>query len=211
VFKQLFRGLLILIVVAGLVWFFAPRILNNAANTTLSSANSSLAQGLAQFIPATLTTQKKSGGDLQVQLNGLDANTTYEVTLDQGSCGTVSKDLGHATSDKNGNFSGVFTLASFDSKQTWFLDVHQAVASGVSIACGQLQTSQAASSQIINAAENGPGVFSGVSSTPTPDPSQSTSPQVTPTATQGLPNVPDTGADPGTDQNYDNGQYPRKY
>ncbi len=208
-FKSLVRILLILVVVGALVWIFSPRIFNNAANTLLTSADSAVAnaQGLAQFVPADATGQNKSG-DLQINLSGLQANTSYEITLDESQCGLVNKDLGGATSDKNGSFYIELPLSSLDTKQTWFVDVHQQGVQGPSVACGQLETNQDSGTQAVNAAQSGPNVFGGPQSLPN-DQNQSNTPTTGGTTPpSGLPN---TGADPGNGQQYDNSKYPRKY
>ncbi|HEY1351948.1 MAG TPA: hypothetical protein VGF67_20195, partial [Ktedonobacteraceae bacterium] len=170
----------------------------------LTSADTSIAnaQGLAQYIPAGVTEQNKLG-DLQVNLSGLLAGTSYEITLDESQCGLVDKDLGRVTSDGNGNFYIEFPLTSLDSKQTWYVDIHQVGAQGPSVACGQLETNQASSTQAVNASQSGPNVFG--ASQPVPN-DQSASP--TGTSPKGLPN---TGAGPAKGQAYNNSTYPRKY
>lgn len=205
-FRSLLRIIMILIVIGALLWIFAPRIFSNAANTLLSSVNSSVAnaQGLAQFIPAGATSQGKSG-DLQVNLSGLLPRTSYEITLDEGQCGQVSQDLGHATSDGNGGFYIELPLSSLDTHQSWFVDIHEQSQYGQSVACGQLQTNQNSSTQAINASKAGPNIFGGQPSLPNDQGQNSTTGSSTPS---GLPN---TGANPGDGQQYDNSGYPRKY
>ncbi len=212
-FKSLFRIILILIVGGGLLWFFAPRIFNNAANSLISSNDPSVAnaQGLAQFIPAEATSLGKSG-ELQINLSGLLSNTSYEITLDEGQCGQVSKDLGQATSDNNGNFYIELPLSSLDTSQTWFVDIHQQGEYGQSVACGQLQTNQDSSAQAINASQSGPNVFGGQPSLPNDQGQGDTpTPSATGTGTSTPSGLPNTGANPGNGQQYDNTGYPRKY
>jgi hypothetical protein len=222
VFKALTRIILILIVVGGLIWFFAPRIIDNASNSLLSATNSSLSQvqGLAQFIPSSVTEQNKGSGDLQVQLSGLEPNTVYDVTLDQSQCSTISKDLGTITADGSGGVYIVFTVGSLDNNQGWYVDVHQQNSLGETVACGQLETNKTSDAQVINSTQDGPGVFSGQAESPTPTTqSQSvtsesnSNPVAGSTTTPATPpqGLPDTGANPGNNQNYDNNQYPRKY
>ena len=204
-FTKLFRLLLILVIVGALIWFLAPRISDGAANSFINSPISQ-AQGLAQFVPASTSSSTNAKGDLQVNLTGLTPNTTYEVSLDQGQCGSSSKDLGPAKSDASGNFYIELPMTSLDTKQTWYIDVLQ---QGQSVACGLLQTDQSTSSQAINA--GGPNVFG-------PQPTQGTQGQTnTPASSQNsntsstLPNMPVTGVNSGSSQQYDNNQYPRKY
>jgi hypothetical protein len=194
VFRRLFRWLVILAVVIALIWIFAPRLFNNAANSLISSINStaSQAQGLALFVPAGPNSPNRSQGDLQINLTGLNPNTTYALTLDQGQCGGVSKDLGQRKSDANGHLYIEIPLASLDITRTWFVNVLQ---QGQSVACGLLQTNQSSSTQAINATQSGPNVFG-----PQTGANQS--------APGGLPN---TGVKPGGNQQYRNNQYPRKY
>jgi hypothetical protein len=218
VFKRLFRLLLLLVVVGALIWFLAPRIFNSAANSLISSTTSQ-AQGLAQFVPADVSSANK--GDLQINLTGLTPNTTYQLTLDQVQCGMgVSTSLGQATSDANGSFYVEFPLTSIDTRQTWYVDVLQ---DGQSVACGLLQTNQNVSSQVINASQSGPNVF-GPQGSPSAQPTQDAqnqanstpTPGATPTANSDANNkpvkgLPNTGVDSGGNQQYDNNQYPRKY
>jgi hypothetical protein len=204
VFRTLFRIILILVVVGTLVWIFSPRIFNNAANTLLTSVDASIAnaQGLAQYVPAAVTGQSHSG-DLQVNLSGLQASTSYEITLDESQCGLVNKDLGGVTSDGGGTFYIELPLASLDTTQTWFVDVHQQGTQGPSVACGQLETNQDSGTQAVNASQSGPNIFG--DSQPLPN-NQSASSTGTPPS--GLPN---TGVGPDDGQSYNNSTYPRKY
>ncbi len=206
-FRCLFRVILIVAVGGALLFFFAPRIFNNAANSIISSANASVAQGLAQYIPAGINSAGKSG-DLQINLSGLTPSTPYEITLDQGQCGLTSQDLGAVTSDSNGNFYIELPLASLDTNQTWFVDVHQEGADGQSVACGQLSTNQDASVQVVKASQSGPNVFG--AQTPIPTGTATATATGTPSASTS-PSLPNTGANPGSNQQYDNSQYPRKY
>lgn len=202
--KTLFRVVLIIAVGGALLWFLAPHIFNDAANSILSSTDSTIAhaQGLAQYIPPDASTSGKSG-DLQVNLSGLTPSTSYEITLDEGQCGTVSKNLGSVTSDGSGNFYIELPLASLDTGQTWFVDVHQNGADGPSVACGQLSTNQDAGAQVVSSSQSGPNVFG--PQTP------ATSSSATGSTGTSTPSLPNTGADPGNNQQYDNNQYPRKY
>lgn len=203
-FKSLLRIILILVAVGVLLFFFAPRIFNSAANSLIHSVDSSAknAQGLAQFIPADATSQGTSG-DLQVNLSGLLPRTSYEITLDESQCGLVNKDLGKATSDGSGNFYIELPLSSLDTNQTWFVDIHQQGAEGVSVACGQLQTNQNA----VNNSQSGPNLFGAPPSLPN-DQGTPTPGATGPSTPNGLPN---TGANPGNGQQYQNNGYPRKY
>ena len=216
-FRALTRILFILVIVGALLWFFAPRIIDNASNSLLSATNTSLSQvqGLAQFIPSSVTEQDKGSGDLQVQLSGLDPNAVYDVTLDQGQCTATSKDLGTITADGSGGVYIVFTLGSLDNNQTWYVDVHQQNESGATVACGQLETNKTSNAQVISSSQSGPGVFSGQAESPTPTSqgvtSESNSNPVSGSTTTPLQGLPNTGADPGNGQQYNNNQYPRKY
>ncbi|HEY3993066.1 MAG TPA: hypothetical protein VGM01_09335 [Ktedonobacteraceae bacterium] len=208
-FTKVFRLLLIVVVVGALIWFLAPRVLNSAANSIISSSGSQ-AQGLAQFVPASAGSSPNAKGDLQVNLTGLTPNTTYEVSLDQGQCGSPNTDLGPAKSDANGNFYIELPMNALNNNQTWYIDVLQ---QGQSVACGQLQTDQNASAQAISA--GGPNVFGPQPTqgtqgqTDTPTTSSSSVPNSTTSST--LPNLPVTGVNSGGNQQYDNNQYPRKY
>lgn len=202
--KTVQRVVIILIVVGGALWFLSPRLFDQAANSLITSASSvSHAQGLAQFVPANVNQTKK--GALQVKIDGLSPNTVYDVTLDQGQCGANGIDLGTINSDGNGSFDNSFSLANLRQDVTWFIDIHQQNAGGQSVACGQLETNATSGSQVIT----GPNVFGGSQSLPN-DQGQNQTPTTTGTTNQpsGLPN---TGADPGNNQNYDNNTYPRKY
>lgn len=212
-FKMLTRLILIMVIGAALFWIFAPHIFGNAANSIISSVDSSVAQaqGLAQFVPAGLTSQGQGkSGDLQVNLNSLLPNTVYEITLDQGQCGVAGQDLGQVTTDDSGSFYIELPLKTLDTSQTWFVDIHQQSAQGSSVACGQLQTNQDSSAQASNAAQSGPNVFSGSQSLPN-DPSSGNTPTPTTTSPSTPSGLPNTGANPGNGQQYDNNKYPRKY
>lgn len=208
VFKTVFRVLLTLIVAGALVWFFAPRLFNDAANSLISSADASASkvQGLAQYMPPDANQATNNKGDLQVNLSGLSPNTSYELTLDESQCGSDTRDLGAVNSDGNGNFYIELPLATLDTNQTWFVDVHQQGVLGTSVACGQLQTNLNSSAQAIDATQAGPNVFG-------PQQSGQNAQGTTSTPTSGTkPNgLPNTGVNPGNGQQYDNNQYPRKY
>jgi hypothetical protein len=214
VFTRLFRLLLILIILGALIWFLAPRIFDGAANALISSTGSQ-AQGLAQFVPAGVNSSNNAKGDLQIDLTGLTPDTTYQLTLDQFQCGETSTNLGQVTSDGNGNFYIEIPLTSLDTKQTWYVDVLQ---QGQSVACGLLQTNQDVGMQVVNAAQAGPSIFGPQSTQDAQNQTSTPTSGATPTANSnvnntptGLPNMPVTGANPGSNQQYDNNQYPRKY
>lgn len=207
-FKTLFRLLLILVVVGALIWFFAPRFFNDAANSLISSVNSSVAQaqGLAQFVPAGVNSVSNTKGNLQVNLNGLTPNTTYELYLDQTQCGALTKDLGPVKSDANGSFYIEVPLTTLDTTKTWFVDILQ---QGQSVACGQLQTNQQTGTQAISASQ-GPNDFGPQPTSANGSPT-SNSPLTNNTTNNSSTGLPNTGANPGSGQQYDNNQYPRKY
>lgn len=197
--RSLFRILIILAVVGVLFFFFAPRFFNNAANSLISSVNSSVAQaqGVAQYIPPGVTSQGSSKlSDLQVKLNDLLSNSTYDITLDQGQCGNVWKDLGSIKADGSGNFDKQIPVSTLDLTKTWFVDIHQQNASGASVACGTLETNQTTGAQAIDASHSGQSTSGGAPSSSSPASS---------------PGLPNTGANPGNTHSYDNNQYPRKY
>lgn len=203
-FKLLTRVLITLLVIGVLLWFFAPRLLANAANSLINPVNTSLsqAQGLAQFIPAGVNPLSKTG-DLQIKIDNLIPSTPYEITLDQGQCGSSTQDLGAVNSDPNGSFYIEFPVASLNTNSTWYVNIHQQGVDGPSVACGQLETNLTSGAQVIDASHNGPNVFDG---------SQSQQNDQTPTANPSTPNgLPNTGANPGNGQQYHNNQYPRKY
>lgn len=200
-FRRLFRLLMTLIILGILIWFLAPRIFDGAANSLIHSTVSQ-AQGLAQFVPASVNSLNNAKGDLQINLTGLTPDTTYQITLDQVQCGGNSTNLGQARSDGNGNFYTEIPMTSLDTSQIWYVDVLQ---QGQSVACGRLQTDQDAGTQVISAVQSGPDVFG-------PQPTQnSTSGASNNTQSSSLPNMPTTGVSAGNSQQYDNNQYPRKY
>ena len=215
-FKALIRVLVILAIVGILIFIFAPRLFNTAANSLISPTDGSSvqAQGLAQYFPASVTSKGKAG-DLQVNLSGLTPSTSYEITLDQNQCGTTTQDLGAITSDSNGSFYSEMPLNSFDPNATWFVDIHQQGINGPSVACGQLSTNLNSSAQAIDSSQTGPNVFGG--SQPLPN-NQSNNANTT-GANSGLNNgssstpsgLPNTGANPGNGQQYASNHSPRKY
>lgn len=214
-FKRVFRVLLTLVCLIALVWIFAPRILDGAANSLLSSVNSQV-QGMAQFVPAGVSSLSDKQGDLQVNLSGLTPDSTYQLTLDQAQCGGTSTQLRKVTTDSNGNLYAEIPLTSIDLTRSWYLDVLQ---QGQSVACGLLQTNKDADNQVISATLDGSSVFD-PQANPTDQPAQDTPqgqvsnsvPNDTPTDNNTpLTGLPNTGAAPGDSQQYDNNQFPRKY
>lgn len=218
-FKRFFRTLLTLVFVGALIWIFAPRIFDSAANSLISSVNSQV-QGMAQFVPAGADSPNDKKGDLQVNLTGLTPDTTYQLTLDQVQCGGNSTQLSSPTTDANGNLYAEIPVTSIDVQKVWYLNVLQ---QGQSVACGLLQTNKDAGTQVISASLNGPDVF-GTQDTPVVQPTQDAQGQtITPvvgaTPTEDgntnnkpiLTGLPNTGTAPGDNQQYDNNQFPRKY
>jgi hypothetical protein len=183
-----------------------PQFLARAGNSLLNNINSSAApiSGLAQFIPANFLAKNNK---LQISLSGLAANKQYDVTLDPGTCGNSGYiDVGLVTSDSSGNVTTTFSLSPLNkSSGGWFVDVHSgASASDSVLACSQLNTNDASA-----AAE-----VSNTTLQLSPGPSDLTNAQVTPglTTTNTTPKgFPQTGADPGSSNSYDNNAYPRKY
>ena len=213
-FKKLFRLLMTLLILGVLVWFLAPRVFDGAANSLINSTVSQ-AQGLAQFIPAGVNTLSNAKGELQINLTGLTPDTAYQITLDQAQCGGNSTDLGQAMSDGSGNLYEEIPVNSLNTGQTWYVDVLQ---SGLSVACGLLQTDQNAGTQVISAAQSGPDVFGPQSTQDAQDQASTPTPATTPAANSNannkpthLPSLPNTGVGSGNSQQYDNNQYPRKY
>src|SRR5579859_4860753 len=110
--RRLFRLLLLCAIIIVVAILFLPRIFAQAGNSMLSNVNSSAnpVTGLAQLIPASFLNKNNQ---LQISLNGLDANKHYEVTLDPGECGNSGYiDVGIVTSDSNGNVNTTFNLSS---------------------------------------------------------------------------------------------------
>jgi len=179
--KTLFRLVVLLVIAAVLLFFFAPRVFNQVGNSLLNSANTS-AQGVAQYLPSDVTGQSSS---LQLNVTGLAANSQYFVTLDPGGCGnTPHMELGGFTSDQDGNANPVFQITNLDSLQVWFVNIHAgSSAGGSSVACGYLEMNSQ-SLTTLNLTGN-----VGSSST-------------------GFPN---TGVAPAGKDSYDNNTYPRKY
>ncbi len=212
VFTRLLRLLFILIIGGLLIWFLAPRIFDNAANSLISST-SSQAQGLAQFVPAGVSSPNK--GDLQINLTGLTADTTYQLTMDQAQCSGTGTNLGQARSNSSGNLYLELPLTSLDISKIWYVDILQG---SQSVACGLLQTNQDTGIQFIDASQSGPDIFGSQGTPvaqPTPTPTAQNQAGATPTDNSNASNkpsgLPNTGADPGGNQRYDNNQYPRKY
>ena len=215
-FKRLFRVLLTLVCVVALLWLFAPRLLDGAANAQIGAPGSPI-QGMVQYVPAGDDSPNTNQGDLQVNLSGLAPATSYHLTLDQTQCGGASKQLRDIQSDHNGNLYAEIPLGSIDLKQTWYLDVLQ---QGQSVACGLLQTNRDLDTRVIDLPSNAPGIF-GPANTPdaqaTQAASQGSTSLTNSTSAQNDTNqplktgLPNTGVAPGDSQQYDNTQFPRKY
>ena len=108
--------------------------------------------------------------------------------------------MGKVTTDGGGGFYIEIPVSSLNVNQNWYIDVHQQGANGLTVACGQLETNKTSSAQVISTSQNGANVFGNGSQGSFQNQGSSTSP--------GFPN---TGVDPGSNQDYDNSQYPRKY
>jgi hypothetical protein len=216
VFKSLFRILLTLVCVVALLWLFAPRILDSAANAQIGSPGSPI-QGMVQYVPAGVDSPNINQGDLQINLSGLTPATSYHLTLDQAQCGGSSTQLRDVQSDTNGNLYAEIPLGSIDLKQNWYLNVLQ---QGQSVACGLLQTNRALDTQVVNSSITPPAIF-GPPDTPdaqaTQDANQGSTSLTNTTSAQDDTNkplktgLPNTGVAPGNSQQYDNIQFPRKY
>lgn len=208
--RRLFRLLLLCAIIIVVVVLFLPKFLAQAGNTVLSNANSSAnpVSGLAQLIPANFLNKNNQ---LQISLNGLDANKNYEVTLDPGMCGNSGYiDVGIVTSDSSGNVNTTFNLSSLkENSQGWFVDVHSGPdVNDTVLACSQLNTNDtsAAADATNTALQLSPvPTNTDLTNSQTSSNTGSTSSSNTP---QGFPN---TGVAPGSNNSYDNNVYPRKF
>jgi hypothetical protein len=209
---KLLRNLLFTgIILAGLLYFFSPRLFAQAGNSAINAINDSAASGLAQYLPTGID---GTMNDLQLKMSGLTSKFTYFVTLDTGSCGgSPMTDLGKFSSDSSGNLDANVSPGNLNTGQALYIDVHQGdTNTGQSVACGQLQinnhtlsgldlsgTTASSNSQLnVNlgpSTSQGTGQSSGVSA-----------PQSRPQA--GFPN---TGVAPAGSDSYDNYTFPRKY
>jgi len=199
--------------------------MRGAGNAVVTSLNNTAAQGIAQIIPHA----QGNGGDLQVKLDGLTANTNYYVSLDQGRCGgTALYNVGKVTADANGSTTATLSLNDIRNalQQGLYLDVHAGTdTTGQSIACGQVLSTDSIISQFTGSGNNSTtptATTVSVTSNATP-----TSPPITiPTNTSSVDTsgtdslflhgrlfggFPDTGVAPANTNGYDNYTYPRKY
>lgn len=205
----LFWGIVIIVVLI----LFAPHFLAQAGNALVGSLNNSAISGLAQYLPPNVV-GKDSALDLSLQ--GLSPRTTYEVTLDQGSCGgSPSEDLGQFTTHEDGTISTNFAFPSLDTGKKWFINIHQgANPAGPSVVCSQLQLNKDSQIGISTLSDNGSSTIIGNAQSSNGQTSSGSTSATTSGTTppQGYPNtLPNTGVAPGDKHSYDNTTYPRKY
>ncbi|MFL5625451.1 MAG: hypothetical protein ACJ788_07620 [Ktedonobacteraceae bacterium] len=235
--RRLFRLLIVAIVVVVLLILFAPTLIRGAGNALISSINNTSAQGIAQLIPHT----QDNGADLQIKLDGLQANTSYYVSLDEGQCGGNSLfHLGKISTDDHGSATAMLPLKNIGNtfnnlrkafQQGLWIDVHQGSdVSGHSVACGQVlsagnflvqsggsptptvATSSNSSASVVTPASNPTKVPSGVTNTNTNATSSNTSNHTSATPPPNSSGgFPNTGVAPAGNSSYDNYTYPRKY
>jgi hypothetical protein len=197
-----------------LLWLFRPEFLSNAGNALLSSVGNSTAYGSAQVVPSL----QGKGSNLQLNLQGLDSNAHYVITLQQGSCsGPVLLTIGGIAADNNGNVTSTFSLAALAAltQQGVWVNVHRGNdASGPSVACGEVQINSSAATQVQNVNSN-----SSTANNATVINSSSTNASnnygLNPFASQSQASdggsFPQTGVAPAKSNSYDNYKFPRKY
>ncbi len=231
--RRLFRLLIMAIVVVVLLILFAPTLIRGAGNALISSVNNTSAQGIAQFIPHT----QDNGADLQIKLDGLQANTNYYVSLDEGQCGGNSLfHVGKISTDNNGSATAMLSLKNVGNtfnnlrnafQQGLWIDVHQGDdISGQSVACGQVlsagnflvQSGGSPTPTVATSSNSSTSVVipttvpSGVTNTNTNATSSNTSNNASPTpSSNSSGGFPNTGVAPASNSTYDNYTYPRKY
>lgn len=204
--RRLIRLVILAAIVVVLLVLLLPHFLAQAGNTLLNTANGSAnpLTGLAQFVPASFLDKNNQ---LQISLNGLNANSTYAVTLDPGACNNAGYvNVGLVTSDSSGNVTNTFKLSSLNTNSGgWFVDVHSGPsASDPAMACSQLNTNDAS---VAADATRSVIQLSPVANDQTSDPVTTGT-----TTTTSVPKgFPQTGVAPGGSNSYDNNVYPRKY
>lgn len=174
------------VVVIGIFVMLGTSFISSAGNALLSSVNGTAsAHGLAQLVPD----NQANNSDLQVRLDGLPANQSYGVSLNQNGCsGPTLTYVGNLTSDGNGTVVKDFILTNVKpaaTDQVW-LNVHQN--NGANVVCGQVEVNQNLLPQVENSTSN--ATIAGGSS---------------------VSNFPQTGVAPGKHSSYRNHVFPRKY
>ncbi len=205
---KLIRNLLFtVIIIGGMLYFFAPRLFAQVGSSALNAINDSAAVGLAQYLPKDVN---GSTNALQLNLSGLTSRFSYFVTLDTGKCGGTPRiDLGKYISDSTGNLDALLTPGNLDTSHALYIDIHQGNSdTGTSIACGQLQ--------INNHTVTGldlSGSSSQSDSNLSPSTKQNTGQKSNGSAPQSRPQAgfPNTGVAPAGSDSYDNYSFPRKY
>ena len=224
--RRFFRFLAFCLVVIVMIILFAPTLLKGAGNAVLSSLGNASAQGVAQIIP----NATGQGTNLQVQLSGLTANTDYYISLDQGQCGgTALVNVGKITTDSSGSSTATLSLSSIGNalQQSLYLDVHQGAASGQSVACGQVLSTDSVISQFSGSSTTTPTATTVSTTTNSSVSTPTTSTAAVPTGVSNTDTssisdstflhgrlfggFPDTGVAPADSGSYDNYTYPRKY
>ncbi len=208
--RRLFRLLLLVAIIIVVAIIFLPKFFAQAGNTAFNNTSNSgnPVSGLAQLIPANFLNKNNQ---LQISLNGLDANKNYAVTLDPGECGNSGFiNVGTVTSDSNGNVNTTFSLSSFNENgQIWFVDVHSGASANDNVmACSQLNTNDtsAAADATNTALQLSPGLTNSDSTN-----SQSSSNTNSTTNVPKPQGFPQTGVAPSSSNSYDNNVYPRKF
>jgi len=209
VIKLLLRLVALAAVSIFLLMLYRPELVANASNALLN--NNGKVVGSAQI----LSNLQGKGSDFQLNLQGLTASLHYVVTLNQGSCtGKVLATLGSITADQQGNAVATLEKAGLNAALTQgvWVNVHQGSVNGTSVACGRVQTNNAAAT-----AQSNTGVPTSSNSSSTSV--NNTTTGVTPllplnsnqSSSNGVNGFPQTGVAPAKEDSYRNYTFPRKY
>ena len=228
VIRRFIRFLFLCIVVVVLIIVFAPSLLRGAGNAVVTSLNNTAAQGIAQIIPHA----EGKGADLQVKLDGLTANTSYYVSLDQGQCGGPALfNVGKITANASGSTTATLSLNDIRNavQQGLYVDVHEGTdTTGQSVACGPVLSTNNIISQFTGSSSNDTTPTATTVAVTSKATATATSPPIiiptTNTSSVDTSNTdslflhgrllggfPDTGVAPANNSSYDNYTYPRKY
>jgi len=125
-----------LVVIGSVIFMIAPSVsVQNSGTATLVAVNGSGARGTATLTPL----QSGQATIITVQLQQLEAQTTYALSITQGSCyGTLLTALQPATTDVSGVGTSSTTVSA-PVQASWFIVLYNGNSTRSAVlACGQV-------------------------------------------------------------------------
>ncbi len=125
-----------LVVIGGVIFVIVPSLsVQNSGSATLVAINGSTTRGTATLTPL----QGGQATIIAVQLQQLEAETTYALSINQGSCyGKLLTALQPAITDSSGNGASSTTVSA-PVEASWFIVLYNGNStSNAVLACGQV-------------------------------------------------------------------------